>query len=275
MRWNMGDRSSNVEDRRGMGGGGMIAGGGIGALLLAGVVYLLGGDPSVILNNAGGSQAVETGAPPGQRADDRDADFSRAVLGQTEQVWTQVFAERGQRYEPPVLVLYDGGTQTGCGFGEAATGPFYCPVDHKLYLDLSFFRQMQQQLGAPGDFAEAYVIAHEVGHHVQNLTGNMEQAGGRGAQGGSVRLELQADCYAGVWANRAEARNRILETGDVQEALNAASAVGDDKLQQQTRGQVSPDSFTHGTSAQRARWFNRGLQSGRMEDCDTFGAAQL
>ncbi len=174
-----------------------------------------------------------------------------------------------------MLVLYDGGTQTGCGFGEAATGPFYCPVDHKLYLDLSFFRQMQQQLGAPGDFAEAYVIAHEVGHHVQNLTGNMEQAGGRGAQGGSVRLELQADCYAGVWANRAEARNRILETGDVQEALNAASAVGDDKLQQQTRGQVSPDSFTHGTSAQRARWFNRGLQSGRMEDCDTFGAAQL
>ena len=283
MRWDLGQRSSNVEDRRGMGGGTLVAGGGIGALVIAGIVYLLGGDPSQVLQGTEppAAQGGQLGQP-GQRADDRLADFSSAVLGQTEQVWTQVFAERGMQYQKPVLVLYDGGTQTACGFGQAATGPFYCPNDHKLYLDLSFFREMQDRLGAPGDFAQAYVIAHEVGHHVQNLLGISDKVDAARRRGSptqsnrlSVRLELQADCYAGVWANRADARNRILEAGDVDEALGAASAVGDDKLQQQSRGYVTPDSFTHGSSAQRARWFKRGLGGGRLEDCDTFGAAQL
>jgi predicted metalloprotease len=173
------------------------------------------------------------------------------------------------------MVLYDGATRTGCGIGQAATGPFYCPEDHKLYLDLSFFRDMQQKLGAPGDFAQAYVIAHEVGHHLQALTGQMRGAPGEGASGGSVRTELQADCYAGVWANRANARFGSLEAGDIEEALGAAAAVGDDRLQQESRGHVTPDSFTHGTSAQRAHWFTRGFKSGRMEDCDTFGASEL
>ena len=272
MRWDLGQRSSYVEDRRGLGV--PVISGGIGVLLIAGIVYLLGGDPSVILQDAQPQQA-QTGAPPGQRADDRDADFSRAVLGQTEQVWSEVFRERGRTYEAPTLVLYDDATETGCGIGLAATGPFYCPQDGKLYLDLSFLRQMRERLGAPGDFAEAYVIAHEVGHHVQDLLGQMREAPGRGAEGASVRTELQADCYAGVWANRANAKFKNLEEGDVDEGLGAAAAVGDDRIQQQRQGYVTPDSFTHGTSAQRSNWFRRGFSSGRMEDCDTFGAASL
>ena len=273
MRWDASQESSNVEDRRGVGMP-VVAGGGIGALVLAAVVYLLGGDPSALLQSAQQQAPAQATAPGQPRADDEQAAFAKAVLGQTEQVWTRVFAERGMQYSPPTMVLYDGATQTGCGVGQAAMGPFYCPNDQRVYLDLSFFREMQDKLGAPGDFARAYVIAHEVGHHVQNLLGEMGRSG-RGAEGGSVRTELQADCYAGVWENHAQTQLNNLEPGDIEEGLNAASAVGDDRLQQESRGYVSPDSFTHGTSAQRTRWFTRGYKSGRLEDCDTFDAQTL
>ncbi len=278
MRWEQGPRSGNVEDRRGLtlirGG----VGGGFGVLAIVIVAALLGYDPGQVLDVINGQTTEAPASAPGApRPDDKLYDFSTAVLGQTEQVWTQVFAERGQRYEPPTLVVYDGITQTGCGYGQTAMGPFYCPLDRKLYLDLAFFREMDEKLGASGDFARAYVIAHEVGHHVQNLEGQMDEqaASERGAGGGSVRTELQADCYAGVWAARDEAAHKVLEPGDVEEALGAAAAVGDDRLQKARQGEVAPDSFTHGTSAQRVRWFQRGFAHGRMEDCDTFHAASL
>ena len=281
MRWDMGQRSRNVEDRRGMGVP-LVAGTGVVAvLLIAGIVYLLGGDPSQILQGALQPDQVQSSAQssgqPGPRPDDRDADFSKAVLGQTEQVWGEVFREHGVTYAPPTLVLYDGLTETGCGLGQSASGPFYCPQDRKLYLDLSFFRDMDQRLGAKGDFAKAYVIAHEVGHHIQTLQGGMQAnaEAERGAEGGSVRVELQADCYAGVWANRAKTQLGSVEAGDVEAAQAAAAAVGDDRVQKQTQGYVEPESFSHGTSAQRAAWFSRGLARGRMSDCDTFHAAEL
>ncbi len=276
MRWDMGQRSRNVEDRRGMSGP-VLAGGGVAVLIIAGIVYLLGGDPTQILQSVTVSDQAQSSAPAGPRADDRDADLSKAVLGQTEQVWGEVFREHGVTYSPPVLVLYDGLTETGCGLGQSASGPFYCPDDRKLYLDLSFFRDLDQRMGAKGDFAKAYVIAHEVGHHIQTLQGGMpaEAEAERGAEGGSVRVELQADCYAGVWANRAKSQLHSVEPGDIEAAQAAAAAVGDDRMQKQAQGYVEPESFSHGTSAQRTAWFNRGLERGRMSDCDTFDAAEL
>ena len=274
--------SGNVEDRRGMGmvGGGIGVGGiGVGGIVIALIAYFLGVDPRMALNVA------EQVAPPAQQQgrqgtpSDEMGQFVAKVLGSTEDVWTKVFERSGAQYRPPTLVLYDGLTRTACGTGQAAMGPFYCPNDEKLYVDLSFYRDLQNRFHAPGDFAEAYVVAHEVGHHVQKLTGQfrrLEVARGRaqGASGVSVRMELQADCYAGVWGHYAGMMNE-LDPGDLQEALNAATAIGDDRLQQQTQGRVVPESFTHGTSAQRTRWFKRGFDSGRPQDCDTFSAASL
>src|SRR5690349_21508506 len=269
--------SGNVEDRRGLG----LAGGGIGlgGIVIALIAYFLGADPQTAM------QVGEQVAPPHQAQvakgtpNDQLGQFVAKVLGSTEDVWTQIFQQSGSQYRPPTLVLYDHVTRSACGMGQAAMGPFYCPNDEKLYVDLSFYRDLQNRFHAPGDFAQAYVVAHEVGHHVQKLTGTfrrLEQArgGAQGASGVSVRMELQADCYAGVWGHHAGTMNE-LDPGDVEEALNAATAIGDDRLQQQTQGRVVPESFTHGTSAQRTRWFKRGFDSGRPQDCDTFSAATL
>jgi predicted metalloprotease len=286
MRWDNERLSDNVQDDRGVsfggggggGGGLMLGGGGLGAVVLVGLALLFGVDPRMLLQGGGGGdeQGVRTEAA-GPRADDEDARFSRAVLAYTEDTWGEIFQERGARYDPPTLVLYDEGHPTGCGFGQSAMGPFYCPLDHRIYLDLSFFHELSGRFGAPGRFAEAYVIAHEVGHHIQNLLGDaartqaMQQRAGRTeANRISVRVELQADCYAGVWAERTNRRERILDPGDVEAGLKAASAVGDDTLQRQTQGRVVPDAFTHGSSEQRMRWFRRGFDSGRLEMCDTF-----
>jgi predicted metalloprotease len=270
--------SSNVEDRRGIG---MVGGGlGIGGIIVAVVAYFLGVDPRTALNLAEQVSAPQQAQQaPRRTPNDQLGIFVSKVLGSTEDVWTRIFEQSGSQYRPPTLVLYDGMTPTACGTGQSAMGPFYCPNDEKLYIDLSFYRDLQRRFHAPGDFAEAYVIAHEVGHHVQKLTGTfrrLDAARGRasGASGVSVRMELQADCYAGVWGNHAGAMKQ-LDPGDVEQALNAATAIGDDRLQQQAQGRVVPESFTHGTSAQRVRWFQRGLQSGRPQDCDTFSAASL
>jgi len=277
--------SENVEDRRGgFGGPLMIGGGGLGVVGIV-IALLLGVNPAQLLGGAeeaGQPPASQGGFQPQGRADDPLVRFSAKILGSTEDVWTAEFRQRGLQYQPAIFVPYDQATRTGCGGGQAAMGPFYCPADHRLYIDLSFFRELSDRFGAPGQFAEAYVIAHEVGHHVQTLLGQTDQADqlarrfGRGGSGGvSVRVELQADCYAGVWANRANATQHILEQGDVEQGLAAANAVGDDTLQRQTQGRVVPDSFTHGTSAQRVRWFRRGLEQGSLEACDTFGADRL
>lgn len=276
--------SENVEDRRGgLGRPLMIGGGGLG---LVGVVIalLLGVNPAQLLgeDTTEPPAASQAGFQSQARPDDPLVHFSAKILGSTEDVWGREFQSRGLQYQPAIFVPYDAATQTGCGGGQAAMGPFYCPADHRLYIDLSFFRELSDRFGAPGQFAEAYVIAHEVGHHVQTLLGETDQAdqlaqrfGRQGAGGVSVRVELQADCYAGVWANRANATQHILEQGDVEQGLAAANAVGDDTLQRRTQGRVVPDSFTHGTSAQRVRWFRRGLEQGRLEACDTFGTSAL
>ena len=274
MRWGDLRRSTNVQSRGG--GGLLVGGGGIGALLIAGLVYLLGGDPNVVLNQAGGAGA---GGAPAVAADDPRLEFSARVLGSTEDVWTEIFRQSGGTYRPTTLVSYVGGTQTACGTGQAAMGPFYCPGDQGVYIDLRFYEEMERRLGGGGDFAQAYVIAHEVGHHVQHLTGATRQAdrlGARGAESGSVRLELQADCYAGVWAARANRANierngrPLIEPGDLEEGLRTASAIGDDTLQ---GSGASPESFTHGTAEQRQRWLRRGLETGNPNACDTFSAA--
>ncbi len=288
MRWEGNRQSDNVEDRRGSGGGRPVFGGrsiGIGTI----VVALLGGwalgiNPLTILGLlSGGSPAQVQQAPP-QRppADDTMARFVSTVLADTEDVWTDVFRQQGGTYQKPRLVLFRGATPTACGTGQAAMGPFYCPGDQKVYIDLGFYQTLKDRLGAPGDFAQAYVIAHEVGHHVQNLlgiSGKVDQQRARVSQAQynqlSVRLELQADCFAGVWANHAQQARQILEQGDVEEAMNAAAKIGDDALQRSSGGAVVPDSFTHGTSAQRQRWFNAGLQQGNMKSCDTFSARAL
>ncbi len=283
MRWERGRRSDNVEDRRGMPvrRGGMV-GGGIGTVLVVlAISYFLGVDPTLLLQNV----PLDTTPTPGEPAPglepgaDPQADFVATVLGYTEDTWSQIFRESGSRYEPPRLVLFSGMVQSACGMGQAAMGPFYCPPDRKVYIDLDFYRELRDRFQAPGDFAQAYVIAHEVGHHVQNLLGTSEKVQ-RARQAAdevqsnalSVRLELQADCYAGVWANRTEQAQPILEQGDVEEGLAAAAAIGDDRLQQQGRGYVTPDSFTHGSSAQRVQWFRRGLETGDPAQCDTFTA---
>jgi uncharacterized protein len=287
MRWEGNRQSDNVEDRRDGGGGmgfGLPIGGrgiGLGTVAVAVVAgWIFGINPLTMLGLLSGNSGAPTSAqapahaPP---ANDRQAAFVSTVLADTEDVWGQLFQQSGGRYQPPHLVLFRRATPTACGTGQSAMGPFYCPGDQKVYIDLSFYDTLQRQLGAPGDFAQAYVIAHEVGHHVQNLmgiSGQVDQRRGRmsEAQGNalSVRVELQADCFAGVWANHANATRQILETGDVEEALNAASRIGDDALQRRSQGQVVPESFTHGTSAQRVGWFKKGLQGGRVEDCDTF-----
>ncbi|MBO0709717.1 MAG: neutral zinc metallopeptidase [Acetobacteraceae bacterium] len=281
--------SQNIEDRRGMGmggGPGMVRLGGIGGLGLAVIVIiglLLGVDPATLLGLVEGQappdQQTQTSAPPGGQTqagvDDSQRHFVAQVLGSTEQVWGDVFAQNGRQYVPPRLVLFSGAVQSGCGITQSATGPFYCPIDHKVYLDTAFFRDMQIKLNAPGDFPRAYVIAHEVGHHVQSQLGTADLTADR-SNGDSVRTELQADCFAGVWANRAaDAKKLILNRDDIEQGINAASQIGDDRLQMRARGYVVPDSFTHGSSAQRVRWFSRGLQSGDIDKCDTFHTNQL
>ncbi|RYX93531.1 MAG: metalloprotease [Comamonadaceae bacterium] len=293
MKWEGNRESDNVEDRRsdgGGGGGGFGFGGrsiGIGTIVVALVGgWVLGINPLTLLGVlSGGSPAqVQQQQAPAQRppADDQMARFVSTVLADTEDVWTDIFSQSGSTYKDPRLVLFRGATQTACGQGQAAMGPFYCPADQKVYIDLDFYETLKTRLGAPGDFAQAYVIAHEVGHHVQNLLGisaQMDQMRGRSSQAQynamSVRLELQADCFAGVWANHAQKARAILEQGDIEEAMNAAAKIGDDALQKQSQGRVVPESFTHGTSAQRARWFNNGLQNGSVKACDTFSARQL
>jgi len=271
--------SGNVEDRRGMR---MVGGGlGVGGIVIAVIAYFLGFDPATVTNVV--EQIAPRGdtreAPKGAPADEM-GQFVSKILGSTENVWGKIFQQSNSQYRPPTLVLYDGQVNSACGTGQSAMGPFYCPGDQKLYIDLAFFRDLQTRFRAPGDFAQAYVIAHEVGHHVQNLTGSfkkMEAAGDRGEaerNQTSVRMELQADCYAGVWGHHAGAMNQ-LESGDIAEALNAATAIGDDRLQKQTQGRVIPESFTHGSSEQRVRWFKRGMDSGRPKDCDTFSASPL
>jgi predicted metalloprotease len=268
-------RSTNVEDRRGGGMGGLVlGGGGLGVVALAVIYMLLGGNPADILGSQTQSPPAAS-APGAPRADDKLVDFSSAILGSTEDVWTQIFKERGAQYQPTTFVPYDQATATGCGTGQAAMGPFYCPADNRVYIDMAFYRELHERFGVPGDFAQAYVIAHEVGHHVQQLMGTTDQVQQQGLSGASgrrlsVRVELQADCYAGVWANRANATQHILETGDIDSGLAAANAVGDDTLQKQTQGRVVPDSFTHGSSAQRVRWFKAGFEAGKPEACDTF-----
>jgi uncharacterized protein len=274
------EASSNVEDRRGMG---MVGGGvGVGVIVIGLIAYFLGYDPSTVMNVA--EQVApqrETREAPKGVPRDPTGQFVAKVLGSTEVVWGQIFQGSQSQYRPPTLVLYDGQTPSTCGMAQSAVGPFYCPGDEKLYLDLAFFRALQTRFHAPGDFAQAYVIAHEVGHHVQKLTGTMQRIEAARARASpatlnqiSVRLELQADCYAGVWGNHAGAMHQ-LQPGDIAEALNAATAVGDDNLQKQTQGRVVPESFTHGTSEQRVRWFKRGMDSGRPGDCDTFAATSL
>jgi hypothetical protein len=286
MRWREGRRSQNVEDRRGrigLGGGGLrLGGGGIVLLLLA--AWLLGVNPLQVLSllAGGGSETMEgpdpgAGAPAGGAPADEGADFVAVVLADTEDTWSALFAEAGSRYDAPKLVLFSQLVRSACGMAQSAMGPFYCPLDQTVYIDLDFYRDLRDRFGAPGDFAQAYVIAHEVGHHVQTLLGTSEQV--RAAQQGasetqanalSVRLELQADCYAGVWAHHAHRVRQVLEAGDVEEGLGAAAAIGDDRLQQQTEGSVVPESFTHGSSRQRVEWFSRGLETGALERCDTF-----
>jgi predicted metalloprotease len=267
--------SGNVEDRRGFGGVGLVGGGGIGMVALLLISWFFGIDPSQLLGSMDNAPVQQQAAGP--RADDAAYDFARKIVGSAEDVWQPLVQSHGARFVPATLTAYDYATPTGCGQGQAAAGPFYCPSDAHIYLDLSFFNELGSRFGAPGEFARAYVIAHEYGHHIQNLLGTMDRrdAGGRGAEGGSVRTELQADCFAGVWAYHANQRFKILESGDVESGVTAAAAVGDDTLSKREQGYVVPDSFTHGTSAQRVRWFRRGLASGDPDSCDTFAAGQL
>ncbi|MBL8364612.1 MAG: neutral zinc metallopeptidase [Comamonas sp.] len=290
MKWEGNRESDNVEDRRSSGGGFPLPGGrgiGIGTIVIALLGgWLLGINPLTLLgllSGAGGPPAQVQQAPA-QRppADDTLARFVSTVLADTEDVWHGVFRQAGGSYQEPRLVLFRGATPTACGTGQAAMGPFYCPADQKVYIDLGFYETLQSRLGAPGDFAQAYVIAHEVGHHVQNLLGisaKVDQMRGRVSQAEynrlSVRLELQADCFAGVWAHHAQNARQILEQGDVEEAMNAAAQIGDDALQRSSGGAVVPESFAHGTSAQRQRWFHAGMQQGSLKACDTFAARAL
>lgn len=278
MRLDDQEESSNVEDRRSGGSGIGGKGIGVGTIVLALVAMYFGVDPAVVLNVGQGLQQTETAESQSIPKDDPMAVFVAKVLGSTEETWGNVFQQSGHQYPAPKLVLFTGQTSTACGAGQAAMGPFYCPADRKVYIDLSFYQEMKNRFKAPGDFAQAYVIAHEVGHHIQNLMGTSDQVQ-RARQSArseaeanqySVRLELQADCFAGVWANHADGENRILEAGDVEEAMTAAAAIGDDALQKQAQGYAVPDSFTHGTSQQRMRWFNQGLSTGDVNQCNTF-----
>jgi len=284
MRWRNRRRSSNIEDRRRAGTGTKLVGGGIGTIAIVLAAMYLGVDPAFLLEgmqSANVASDTETTAREQDFSNDPLADMVSVVVADTEDVWHDVFAAGNRRYEEPVLVMFRGATRTACGVGQAFMGPFYCPADSKAYIDLDFYAELKERYDAPGDFAQAYVIAHEVGHHVQHLLGISDEVQRRRQQLSdveanrmSVRLELQADCFAGVWANRTEREHGFLEPGDVDEALNAASAIGDDRLQQQG-GAVSPDSFTHGSSEQRVRWFRSGFDRGDPDRCDTFGTDDL
>ena len=292
MRWQGRRGSENVVDatseggaRRGRGGR-LLGGGGIGTLIIAAILFFMGVSPSqifqLVAGGGGGSQPVPRSAPVDSEQDKMRKQFVSVVLADTEDVWKDMFKQRGAEYVEPKLVLFTGSVRSACGHSSAAAGPFYCPPDQNLYLDLSFFDQMARQLNAPGDFAQAYVIGHEVGHHVQNLAGVLDQVHKKkrrlskvDANALQVRVELQADYYAGVWAHHAQKRFQILEPGDIEEALNAASAIGDDTLQKKSQGYVVPDGFTHGTSAQRLRWFKKGFERGDWEGGDTFSALSL
>jgi predicted metalloprotease len=284
MRLDESPRSDNVEDERGSGIGRRGAGIGIGTIVIVVIGYFMGVNPATLLSllNGGDPQAVtqQSQAPVAPDPNDPQVDFVRAILGDTEAVWGAYFQNMGKTYTRPKLVLFSGQVSSACGLASAASGPFYCPGDQRVYIDLSFYRQLATEFGAPGDFARAYVIAHEVGHHVQNLLGisekaeNAESRASRtGANQVSVRVELQADCFAGVWAQQANRARKILEPGDLEQGLAAASSVGDDTLQKRMQGTVVPDSFTHGTSAQRVGWFKRGFDSGKIDNCDTFSAS--
>jgi uncharacterized protein len=298
MRWQLGRRSQNIEDRRGLSptrgfplprGIPMSRGvrrgglGGIGLIIFVLIALFLGIDPSLLLQTDTVTEVPYTEAPGTQPpADDEMAQFVATVLGYTEDTWAALFKQMGRDYREPTLVMFSGQVASGCGFAQAAMGPFYCPMDEKVYIDLSFYRELHDRFGAPGDFAQAYVIAHEVGHHVQHLLGIAEQVQNLRQQVSeteanelSVMMELQADCLAGIWAHHTERAQPILEQGDIEEGLNAAAAIGDDRLQQQAQGYVVPDAFTHGSSAQRVRWFRQGLDSGDLQACDTFDADQL
>ncbi|MEO8627106.1 MAG: neutral zinc metallopeptidase [Betaproteobacteria bacterium] len=285
MKWGNERQSENVEDRRGMPMGGIgLAGGGIGTIVIVVLALIFGIDPRELLQQAPTSQSVPQSSGPSQGAAQNDPlkDFVSKVLADTEDTWQEIFHANGKTYVDPKLVLFTGAVQSACGYAQAAVGPFYCGADQKVYIDLAFYKDLRDRFKAPGDFAEAYVIAHEVGHHVQNLLGISEQVQAAQQRGSpeqakalSVRVELQADCLAGVWANHADTSRHILESGDVEEGLNAASQIGDDRMQMRSRGYVSPESFTHGSGEQRVRWFKRGFESGKMGSCDTFKAAQL
>ena len=282
MRWEDQRRSGNVEDRRGMRVPGGAAGGGIGTIVVVLLIsWITGVNPLALFQvvgglGGGGAAPVQEG-PTGAPSNDPQAEFAAVVLADTEDTWGRVFQQAGQRYQPPTLVLFNDAVQSACGTNSAAVGPFYCPVDQKLYIDLGFFRELDQKFGAPGDFAQAYVIAHEVGHHLQTLLGiservmQLRQRAGE-AEGNrlSVLQELQADCFAGVWGHHAS-RKSLLEPGDVEEGLQAAASIGDDTLQRRSQGRVSPESFTHGSSQQRVEWLRRGLTQGTIDACDTFG----
>ena len=293
MRWREGRRSENVEDVRGAGGGfgggrgggGLRLGGGGLILLLVGA-WLFGADPMTlisILADGGSGSSIQVpdesmqGSAPAPATNDEGGQFVSVILADTEDTWTEIFATGGERYVAPKLVLFSNQVRSACGMAQAAMGPFYCPSDQKVYIDLAFYRELRDRFQAPGDFAQAYVIAHEIGHHVQTLLGTSQQVHQAQQQSSqaasnalSVKLELQADCYAGVWAHQANRSRQLLEEGDVEEGLNAASAIGDDHIQRQTQGTVVPESFTHGSSEQRVSWFRRGLESGSMKNCDTF-----
>ena len=292
MRWENRRRSRNVEDRRGQGmrgarRGGALKIGGVGGIVIILIAMYFGVDPALLtgaLEGGGGtvSQAPQAPAQPRSAEENRLAEFTSVVLADTEETWGDIFRASGERYPEPTLVLFTGATPTACGTGQAAMGPFYCPADRQVYIDLSFFEDLSRRFGAPGDFAQAYVIAHEVGHHIQTVTGisprmrQMQRGKSKAEQNAlSVRLELQADCFAGIWAHHAQRARDLLERGDINEALTAASAIGDDRLQRQSRGRVVPESFTHGTSAQRQRWFKTGFQTGDFESCDTFAARNV
>jgi predicted metalloprotease len=285
MRWERGRRSRNIEDRRGSRVSRRMVGGGIGTVVIALIALYFGIDPSMIINQSvqNGGEMVSTSQPHSSSpAENRLAEFVSVVLADTEDTWHELFRRANKTYREPTLVLFTGAVESACGFAQSATGPFYCPADEKVYIDLSFYQELKQRFQAPGDFAQAYVIAHEIGHHVQNLLGiasKVHQLRSRVSKAESnqlsVMMELQADCLAGVWAYHADRSRRILEEGDIEKGLNAASAIGDDRLQRTTRGYVTPDSFTHGSSAQRVKWFQQGIASGDINQCNTFSADRL
>jgi hypothetical protein len=281
MRLENEEQSQNVEDRRGFRVSRGVAGGGIGGIAILLLALFFGIDPGAIMQDAPQSNVNEP-ASGGPGITDEGREFVSRVLGSTERVWGDIFQSAGRQYAEPSLVLFSGQVQSACGFASAAAGPFYCGLDRKVYIDLAFYRQLRERFRAPGDFAQAYVVAHEVGHHVQNLLGIMEkvQSRQRRASEGegnalSVRLELQADCFAGIWASRANRDRKILEPGDVEEGLNAAAQIGDDMMQKRAQGYVVPEGFTHGSAQQRVRWFRRGIESGDLKQCDTFAAGTV